>query len=208
MKNRQKTGIMADSHGNAETIAGAVCFLKANGCSRLYHLGDICDSQHPETADECITLLRDNDVIAIKGNNDHEILINQQYQPGKYISQENITYLKDLVPVVNEEKIVYAHSLPYYKELGLSCMTRGMGKKTADIYMKNNPKKILFRGHSHSPEIIFNNGNGITIKSLTPGHKTDIGDKIPCIITCGALTRGLCMIFEYHNKTISCVSFQ
>ena len=207
MKIENKIGIMADSHGKAEAISGAVRFLRENGCSRLYHLGDICDSQHPETANDCVNLLRDNKVTALKGNNDHEIVVNQKFQPDVIVSLENITYLQGLFPAFKEKKIEFAHSLPYYKEMGLSCMTRGLGKKMADFYFKNNPKRILFRGHSHSPEVMFKNGNGITVQKLTPGQKIDISDKIPCIITCGALTRGLCMIWDSDTKQVSCLSF-
>jgi len=42
------------------------------GCSRtwivgpIYHLGDVCDSTHPETTEACLGLLRDPGVIIIK----------------------------------------------------------------------------------------------------------------------------------------------
>ena len=59
-------GIMADSHGQAETIAAALGVLKSIDCRSIYHLGDVCDSTHPETAEACLGLLRDLRVIIIK----------------------------------------------------------------------------------------------------------------------------------------------
>ena len=60
-------GIIADSHGCPETIAAALTILEGKGCRRIFHLGDICDSSHPETADACIELVRAHRVSAILG---------------------------------------------------------------------------------------------------------------------------------------------
>jgi hypothetical protein len=59
-------GIMADSHGQPETIAAALGMLTDRDCRPIYHLGDVCDSTHPETAEACLVPLRDPRVIIIK----------------------------------------------------------------------------------------------------------------------------------------------
>jgi predicted phosphodiesterase len=66
-------GIMADSHGQPGVITAALELFQREGCRLIYHLGDICDSDHPETADSCAEILRASNVTAIKGNNDHAI---------------------------------------------------------------------------------------------------------------------------------------
>jgi hypothetical protein len=59
-------GIMADSHGQPETIAAALGVFTDMDCRLIYHLGDVCDSTHPETAEACLGPLRDPRVITIK----------------------------------------------------------------------------------------------------------------------------------------------
>ena len=59
-------GIMADSHGQPETITAALGMLTDIDCRPIYHLGDVCDSTHPETAEACLGPLRDSRVIIIK----------------------------------------------------------------------------------------------------------------------------------------------
>jgi predicted phosphodiesterase len=70
MKGGDLIGIMADSHGKSETIEAAIELLKNRKCDRIYHLGDVCDSAHPETAHTCVHPLQINNVVTIKGNND------------------------------------------------------------------------------------------------------------------------------------------
>lgn len=70
MKGGDLIGIMADSHGKSETIEAAIELLKNRKCDRIYHLGDVCDSAHPETAHTCAHPLQINNVVTIKGNND------------------------------------------------------------------------------------------------------------------------------------------
>ena len=67
---------MADSHGKPETILAALAVLKDLNCRPIYHLGDVCDSTRPETAEACLGPLQEQRVITIKGNNDHAIVAN------------------------------------------------------------------------------------------------------------------------------------
>ena len=59
-------GIMADSHGQAETIVTALAVLTDMDCRPIYHVGDVCDSTRPETAEACLGLLKDPHVMIIK----------------------------------------------------------------------------------------------------------------------------------------------
>jgi predicted phosphodiesterase len=60
--------IMADSHGQPETIAAALGVFTDMDCQPIYHLGDVCDSIHPEAAEVCLGPSRDPRVIIIKSN--------------------------------------------------------------------------------------------------------------------------------------------
>ncbi|MFO7559265.1 MAG: metallophosphoesterase family protein, partial [Desulfobacterales bacterium] len=93
-------GIIADSHGRVESISDGIAFLSEMGCRPVFHLGDICDSSHPETADECVKILEKNGVSAIKGNNDHLILSSCPERSGNVISDHTATYLRNLPHVI------------------------------------------------------------------------------------------------------------
>jgi len=201
-------GIMADSHGQAESISDGVKFLLKIGCCPVFHLGDICDSSHPETADECVKILEQNDVSAIKGNNDHVILNSHLDRDESIISDHTLQYLKSLPHVIEYDRAVLAHSLPFYAELGLSCLIWDMGEKEINRFFRQETKKILFRGHSHKPVISWREKNKIITEEIVLDRGINLVDKFPCVVTCGALTRGLCLIWDTEHMKIESKSFR
>ena len=204
----KKIGIIADSHGKPDTISKAVTHLKNNRCDKIIHLGDICDTLFPETCNVCIQILEDNDVVAVKGNNDHMLQINQIGNLESPISHQSLSYLKNLSPVIQCDNVYFAHSLPYYDEMGISCITRGLGKQDIKKFFSVPGEKILFRGHGHTPEIIWEK-EGLYYREVFSTNKTvDLKPFLPCIITCGALTRGLCMIWDIDTQMLTSLSIK
>jgi predicted phosphodiesterase len=204
MREDIRIGIMADSHGKPDTIAAAVNLFKIKECLYMYHLGDICDSGSPETVESCVSIIKSNNVQAVKGNNDHAISANHP----KLISDETIAYLSALPLVALYSEAIFTHSLPFEGKLGLSCMIRGMGKTEAALFFKKHPDKILFRGHSHSPEIISKRNGEIIFRAVSSGENIKLDGGLPCIITCGSLAAGYCMIWNTGKKTVECVLIQ
>jgi len=202
-----KVGIMADSHGQPETIAAAIAFLRGRDCHRIYHLGDICDSSSPETAETCVHILQENGVLAVKGNNDHAIVVSQQGRSGASISQTTYDYLRGLPPVAEYRGAFFTHSRPFVRQLGLSSMIGEMGEDEAGRFFEISQRGILFRGHGHSPAIIWQDGNRIVSHIITQGQKIDLSQRLPCVVTCGALTDGLCMVWQPENQQITCLYF-
>jgi len=199
-------GIMADSHGKPDTIAAAVALFKSKDCLHMYHLGDICDSVHPETVESCVSMLKANNVAAIKGNNDHAVSINNSELNFSVISRNTSDYLSALPLVAEYGEAIFTHSLPFVETLGLSCMIRSMGKNEAAFFFKEHPGKILFRGHGHSPEILSNESGEMVVRSMFPGEDTVLASMFPCIITCGSLAAGYCMIWKPDEKSVKCYS--
>jgi len=200
----QIVGIMADSHGQPENIAKALTFFKQRGCEAVYHLGDICDSAHPETADHCVYLLRENNVFGIKGNNDHQVVVNHEGRQSTYPASTTIEYLKNLPMVIELGNIVMAHSLPFVKERGLSSMVGVLGHNEARLFFQTYPHKVLFRGHSHYPEILRQQENSPVTAKILPGKTIQVTDTKPCIINCGALDQGFLMTWEPGIQTLTC----
>ena len=200
-----RVGIMADSHGDADTICSALELFQAQNCHRIYHLGDICDSLRPETADACIRSLQSARVTAIRGNNDHSILANQTGRPKAVISDDSLDFLDRLPLKVSYHNADFVHSLPFTEELGLSSMIGSIGTTDASRYFRSSPRSILFRAHSHSPELMwYRNGRSIT-RPLVADETLDSRFFWPCIITCGALTSGYCMIWEPATAAVTCL---
>ncbi len=197
-------GIMADSHGQVETMLAALACFRQAGCRRVYHLGDICDSLRPEASDACVQLLQDEQVTALKGNNDHTLVVNRPDATGAGVAPETIDFLNRLPMQTKEDEAVFTHSLPFEKELGLSCMVRTPGEQETQWFFQACPDKILFRGHSHDPEIKWQRNGRIVSEPIAKGGRVILHERRPCIVTCGALTKGLCMIWRPAAEEIEC----
>ena len=196
-------GIMADSHGNAASIRSALALFGSFGCRRIFHLGDICDSLHPETVDGCVQHLKAASVTAIRGNNDHSLLANQRVGPGGAISEEGRRFLQKLPLTAEFGDARMVHSLPFPERLGLTSMIGSMGHEDAVRFFNASGRKILFRGHSHSPELIWRRGGRVVARAPAPERAEDLSERLPCIVTCGALSEGYCMIWEVRQRTVT-----
>jgi len=199
-------GIMADSHGRTDMIRDALAALKRLSCRAVYHLGDVCDSAHPETAETCLALLHEQRVMMIKGNNDHAIIANHIDRPNPFAAGEVWQYLQAAPLIRHYQNAVFTHSLPFAETMGLASMIGTMGKKAAQQTFEKFPHHIIFRGHSHTPEIVRPHAESVSSRRLKPGEKIDLAGKIPCVLTCGALTRGLYMVWNPAENSVRCLS--
>ena len=203
-----RIGIMADSHGQAPKIVAALEFLSQRHCDGFYHLGDICDSGHPETVEACVRPLQQCGVLAIKGNNDHQIEVNHRGRRQLLIPEDILDFIRQLPLVRSYSPAVLTHSLPFAQELGLSSMVGVLGEAQMNHFLGSQPDRILFRGHSHNPEVFRKQGGKIIRQILRAGQRFDLKDCMPCVVTCGALTRDLCMIWRPLDNVIECHRFE
>ena len=200
-------GIMADSHGKPATILAALDVFKGLNCRRIYHLGDVCDSTRPETADACLRPLQAHHVITIKGNNDHTIVANHLSRKEGPVAPNILKYIQNLPLVLNYHDAVLTHSLPFADSLGLACMIGTMSEKEAHRSFMVFPHHVIFRGHSHMPEIMQPRGRRIESRTPALGVRINLNRRLPCVVTCGALTRGLCMVWDPEENYIESLSF-
>jgi len=201
-------GIMADSHGDPETILAALDVFQGMACRRIYHLGDVCDSTRPETVEACLRPLQEHHVITIKGNNDHTIVANHIGRKDAPIAPEILKYIQYMPLVQNYQDAIFTHSLPFADELGLSCMIGSISKTEAIRTFNAFPRHVIFRGHSHKPEILLPRGRFIESSIPAVGRKISLAGKRPCVVTCGALTRGLYMIWNPEEQYITSLSYK
>ncbi len=200
-------GIMADSHGKSETIRAALDAFKGLNCRRIYHLGDVCDSTRPETAEACLGPLQGQRVITIKGNNDHAIVANHIGRKDAPVDSKILKYIQNLPLVQSYHNAIFTHSLPFADALGLTCMIGTMSEKEAHRSFMEFPRHVIFRGHSHRPEIMQPRGGRIESRTPAVGVKFNLAGRLPCVVTCGALTRGLYMIWNPAENYIKSLSF-
>ena len=147
-------------------------------------------------------------MITIKGNNDQTIVANHSGRERSPVSAEVLEYLKDLPLVIHYQKAIFAHSLPFVREMGLSSMIGDMGCREIHRSFREFPDHVIFRGHSHSPEIAWLQGQQIASQALAAGEKLNLAEKFPCVVTCGALTRGFVMVWDPAENVIGCHSFR
>jgi predicted phosphodiesterase len=206
-KTTEKIGIMADSHGDPEAIATGAIFLRQHACTSLYHLGDICDSTLPRTADDCVAQVRNHGIVAVKGNNDNTLAADAWGRPDGGIRRETIAFLENLPLCLSVGSAKLVHSRPFVRRLGLSAMIGAMGQHEAEVFFRQNPNGLLFRGHSHRPEIISRREKKIRFFSPAAGLVIELADQRPCIVTCGALTSGFALIWEPESDRLAFCTF-
>lgn len=199
-------GIMADSHGDADSIYAARRLFREQGCCRIYHLGDICDSLRPETADACIQALLSEMIVAIRGNNDHSLLMNQKGRTDSCISEQSRLFLENLPLKASFGSADMVHSLPLTEELGFASLIGSMGSADGSRLFRTLKQPVLFRGHSHSPEVAWRQNGQTVTRKMQPAERLDLGALMPCIVTCGALADGYCLIWEPSQRTITCLT--
>jgi len=190
--NASPIGIITDSHGNVSLLKKAIDLLIEKTCTTIIHLGDICDSAHIHTADDCIEIIQKNNIMAIKGNNDHALTVSHDPQ----ISKPTLDYIQSLPLVIQNQHLTFTHSLPFVEQLGLSCMIRDLNDDFCNLYFDTvDSQSILFRGHSHQPELIVKNKYGWVRKMLHYSNQMEIACTTPCVVTCGAVMNYYCMMY-------------
>ena len=113
-----KLGIISDIHGNFPALEAVMGELHAAGCEQILCLGDV--SGYYSMVNECIDLLRKENVISLKGNHDSYLLgeglcprsnsVNRciAYQQG-IITDENRAWLAALRPSMHTEHFHAIH---------------------------------------------------------------------------------------------------
>jgi hypothetical protein len=147
-------------------------------------------------------------VKAVKGNNDHTIVANYTDHRQNPVPPDIFDFLQSLPLAIRFQKAIFTHSLPFNKTLGLSCMIRDIGTREIKQIFTRFSDQIVFRGHSHTPEIIWQQKGQIRTQVLSPSCKIDLAERMPVVVTCGALTDGFCMIWEPFENRIECLSYR
>jgi len=204
--NAQRIGLIADSHGNREATEAAIRLLQGLGADLLVHLGDFCDSVRHERTEEMIDLLREEGILAVKGNNDFlvESLLADPRRPADARSKGTLSFLKTVPMMRVLDGIRFAHSLPFDALRSFyEPIDTGNTLRAAKLFAEAD-FRILFCGHSHIPVLFRNEGGQVTRETMAPGEKRIFaagrsGARFIAVV--GAATNGECALYDRRNGT-------
>jgi predicted phosphodiesterase len=197
-----RIGIMADSHGDAGLIAAAAECLRARGCERLFHLGDICDTAHPESAAACLRQVAAHRIAAIRGNNEHTLLGDRPTS----VTIDTLTAIAAMPLTRRAGSALLAHSLPYSKGTGARCLIEALTADRIRAFFHRYPGQVLFRGHSHQPELVRPRSAAWRREAMSPGRTYKLAAGESAVITCGALIEGLALIWDPSQALVTPVA--
>ena len=213
-RNGQGIGLIADSHGNLEATAEAIRLLKGRGAGMLVHLGDFCDSVRRDRTGAMIRLLRENSVLAVKGNNDFfvESMQTGERRPPDPEGEPTIAFLQTIPLTRTLDGMLFAHSLPFDTLRSFYEPIDTGNTQRAERLFAETDFQLLFCGHSHLPIIFRKTGGRVTREQAPPGEKLILRTtgNIPdtkenvCppdrfIVIVGAADDGECAFYDREN---------
>jgi len=203
MEKGKRIGLVADSHGDREATREAIRLLKGRGADVLVHLGDFCDSIRHERAAAMIVLLREQGVLAVKGNNDFlvENRLAGAGRPADTAAIEMLSFLRD-VPIVRARgDLRFAHSFPFDTIRAFYEPIDTGGTRRAEELFEEADFRILFCGHSHLP-IRFRKADGRVTREPVPAGRPMLMERaVRYIIVVGAAADGECMLYDEESGT-------
>jgi hypothetical protein len=124
-----------------------------------------------------IRLLRENSVLAVKGNNDffvESVLTDERRSPDPE-GEPAIAFLKTVPVTRTLDGLLFAHSLPFdtlrsfYEPIDTGSTQR------AERLFAETDFRLLFCGHSHLPIIFRKSGSRVTREQSPPREKRVLG---------------------------------
>jgi len=186
-------GLIADSHGKTDLLATSIQALKDAGAETIIHLGDICDSLAPDTAEEALHILREHSIHGVLGNNEYSMITDHHNEHVQNITDDSITYLKQMPYVICEGPIWFTHSAPFNWP---AATRRPITEFLPHIVEEASfPFTILFRGHSHQPSIIQIHDKTTVKIPAQAGERQKLCRSMRYVITVGAVEEGSSALF-------------
>jgi len=188
-------GLISDSHNHLTFMTAAIDFLRKRGATRIIHLGDICDSLHPEFLERAVEILVKEQVEAVRGNNECAVMTEYIVSHPEQLNISTRAFLENLPYVIRSKTVVYAHSAPFeWPEATRRPLRYYLPRMMASGSL---PFGILFRGHSHHCSVLEICEEKIEKLPVKPGVVIDLDKNKRYIITVGAVEHGACALFDY-----------
>ncbi len=200
-----KIGLLADSHGNLESIKKGIVRLNESHAHPFIHLGDIFDSLKNENLYEIYKIITQNNFLTVKGNNDFQVenRLNNGHSFDIPVIKKNkiISFLKHMPMRLTDEKICFTHSLPFnsirsfYEPVDTGTTERAKQLFTETSY------KIIFCGHSHSSVLFRLRAGNVTREPIHPNEMILFNPSERYIVIVGSSDNGEYGFFDKDQMT-------
>ena len=204
MNKPRRLGLISDSHGNFPATEKAINVLIDQGCERVIHLGDFCDTNRRDRLEDIVRLFQERGIIAVKGNNDYLIELALGNRVGEKYPDQGWMYefLKKVPMKVVMDDICFAHSFPFdYMRAFYEPIDVGSTER-ASLLFQQMPYRILFCGHSHTPVYFcLSYPNDVLRKVAPSGEKFLLEPNSRYIFVVGSAEEGECAVFDTVAST-------
>ena len=193
-----RIGLLSDNHGRLRALQRAIGALRRRGAEHLVHLGDFCDSLHSRDPAAVVRVLRENGILAVKGNNDYIVEKRLAADTGREAGDPAGVrdYLQRAPVRIVDGDLCFAHSLPFDSIRSFyEPVDDGSTGKAEEVFHKT-PHRILFCGHSHLSILFRQGGDRVSREPLPEDRPLQLDPFERYIIVVGALELGCCALFD------------
>ena len=173
------TAIISDIHANYPALKAVMDDIQRRGVKKIFSLGDVCG--YYSMINESIELLREMNVINIRGNHDNYIIENEQCERSVSVNK-SLDFQRQVITEENFEWL--AQSIPYYKDSKYYMVHGSFSENGMDTYLYTINNKMFttfkeqyfFAGHTHVQTLIGLDNNRFFCNPGSVGQPRD-GDK-------------------------------
>ncbi|MDD5711941.1 MAG: metallophosphoesterase family protein, partial [Smithellaceae bacterium] len=173
------------------------------GCEKLIHLGDFCDTNRRGQLEDIVSLFAEKGVQTVKGNNDYLIELSAAHsvKTGDLSQGPLYRFLKDVPMKIEFEDVCFAHSFPFdYLRAFYEPIDVGSAERAAFLFQQM-PYRILFCGHSHMPVYFrLSIPDGVLRKLTAPGEHLLVEKASRYIFVVGSADEGECAVFDLQSS--------
>lgn len=157
-----RIAIISDIHANLEALTKALQIIDEQKPDEIICLGDVVG--YGPDPNSCVDIIRDRSKVVLMGNHDYAVThteATENFNPvakeavfwtRDRISPDNLEYLSALPYTHKNENLCFVHSTPFEPENWHYVFTWNDAISQFDHF----EEKICFIGHSHVPQIYYN----------------------------------------------------
>lgn len=174
-----RLAIIADVHSNLEALESVLAHLRREGPEVILNLGDLVG--YNASPNECLELLKSQDVLSLAGNHDLAVLSPERAQSFNIIAYQALMWCREVLP---PESLSLLRDLPLTRELAGSLLACHGTPTSADTYIAyhfqgkrvfshlrgQSHLRVCFFGHTHRRALWYRDIRGkVALYEITQG---------------------------------------
>lgn len=204
-----RIGILADIHGDVESLTGALTEFRARGVDQVVSLGDACEMFGPDAgAREVVDLLRSAHAVGVWGNHDFGLCYEVEETVRQEAGSTVIEFMAGMRPHLVLEGCRFSHVEPWLDPTEVQDLWYWQGPPdTPELAARSFaavPERFLFIGHFHA------------WLAMTPSERREWRGEGPLDLSVGprdlvvidAVHNGWCAIFDTTTAVLTPVRCQ